>query len=291
MISLHNASNEKKEALDEMKCQEITKSDGIIMVREELESEGLIAGGGKSWVFGKRMPEAEKKQRREGITDVKEKSREVMGVGMKTEQMKKDKMKLKAGKIIEVVENAKDAEAEQSSKPDAMNDGNALIKVMEENNNPTVGQQPPSSPSAALSSALSKVHISSPPPPPPRLRNKKGDGQGYNRGRERRRGNKSKPDFPEQPKEVPMKNAVMMLNEMFPPPAAAQYKVLSMTGAPNNPTFIMVCCIEGQEFEGSGRSKKEAKLAASQLALSTLFGKVTITHLCHYARLKISLPD
>ena len=72
-----------------------------------------------------------------------------------------------------------------------------------------------------------------------------------------------------------MKNAVMMLNEMFPPPGAAQYKVLSMTGAPNNPTFSMVCCIEGQEFEGSGRSKKEAKLAASQLALSTLFGKVT----------------
>ena len=71
-----------------------------------------------------------------------------------------------------------------------------------------------------------------------------------------------------------MKNAVMMLNEMFPPPGAAQYKVLSMTGAPNNPTFLMVCCIEGQEFEGSGRSKKEAKLAASQLALSTLFGKV-----------------
>ena len=47
-----------------------------------------------------------------------------------------------------------------------------------------------------------------------------------------------------------------------------------MTGAPNNPTFLMVCCIEGQEFEGNSRSK-EAKLAASQLALSTLFGKVT----------------
>ena len=81
---------------------------------------------------------------------------------------------------------------------------------------------------------------------------------------------------PISPKQVPMKNAVMMLNEMFPPPGAAQYKVLSMTGAPNNPTFLMVCCIEGQEFEGSGRSKKEAKLAASQLALSTLFGKVTL---------------
>ena len=147
----------------------------------------------------------------------------------------------------------------------------ALSKT-EEDNDKTEIQQPPPQPED-LSSALSKVHIST--PPPPRLRSKRGDGQGsYNRGRERRRG-KPKPGSPEQPKEVPMKNAVMMLNEMFPPPGAAQYKVLSMTGAPNNPTFSMVCCIEGQEFEGSGRSKKEAKLAASQLALSTLFGKVT----------------
>ena len=142
----------------------------------------------------------------------------------------------------------------------------------EENNSPTEGQQP-LSPPEELSSTLSEVHISS--QPSHRLRSKRGDGQGsYNRGRERRKG-KSKPALPDQPKDVPMKNAVMMLNEMFPPPSAAQYKVLSMTGAPNNPTFSMVCCIEGQEFEGSGRSKKEAKLAASQLALFTLFGKVT----------------
>ena len=70
-----------------------------------------------------------------------------------------------------------------------------------------------------------------------------------------------------------MKNAVMMLNEMFPPPGAPQYKVMSMSGTPNNPTFEMAVTIMDQSFTGSGRSKKEAKLAASQLALEKLFGK------------------
>ena len=70
-----------------------------------------------------------------------------------------------------------------------------------------------------------------------------------------------------------MKNAVMMLNEMFPPPGAPQYKVVSMSGTPNNPTFEMAVTILEQSFNGSGRSKKEAKLAASQLALEKLFGK------------------
>ena len=41
-------------------------------------------------------------------------------------------------------------------------------------------------------------------------------------------------------KPVQIKNAVMMLNEMFPPPKTPQYKVTSQTGPPNNPTFSMV---------------------------------------------------
>ena len=44
----------------------------------------------------------------------------------------------------------------------------------------------------------------------------------------------------------------MMLNEMFPPPRAPQYKVTSQTGPPNNPTFSMVCCIQDQTFPGEG---------------------------------------
>ena len=41
-----------------------------------------------------------------------------------------------------------------------------------------------------------------------------------------------------------------MLNEMFPPPKAPQYKVTSQTGPPNNPTFTMVCTIEDRNFPG-----------------------------------------
>ena len=43
-----------------------------------------------------------------------------------------------------------------------------------------------------------------------------------------------------------------MLNEMFPPPRAPQYKVTSQTGPPNNPTFSMVCCIQDKQFPGEG---------------------------------------
>jgi len=84
---------------------------------------------------------------------------------------------------------------------------------------------------------------------------------------------KSEDQDASSPKEVAMKNAVMMLNEMFPPPAAPQYKVTAMTGTPNNPTFTMNCTILEQTFSGTGRSKKEAKLAASQKALEEMFGK------------------
>ena len=75
-----------------------------------------------------------------------------------------------------------------------------------------------------------------------------------------------------------IKNAVMMLNEMFPPPRAPQYKVTSQTGPPNNPTFSMVCCIQDQTFPGEGKSKKEAKLACSQKAIEAICGvRVTET--------------
>ena len=61
---------------------------------------------------------------------------------------------------------------------------------------------------------------------------------------------------PTSPKDVPMKNAVMMLNEMFPPPAAPQYRVTSMTGTPNNLTFSMSCTLLEKTYSGTGRSKK-----------------------------------
>jgi len=81
------------------------------------------------------------------------------------------------------------------------------------------------------------------------------------------------PSVPPVPKDVAMKNAVMMLNEMFPPPSAPQYKVTSMTGTPNNPTFTISCTLLDKTFVGTGKSKKEAKLSASQKVLEDMFGK------------------
>lgn len=222
MISSHHATDyeaqpdEKKGALQKVKCQETSKSDGTNKVEEEAESEGKITGGRK-WVFGKRL--AESKQKHEEINhddDGKGKSAKVGEVGMKTDQRIKEMRKLKAGSIIEVADTGNDAEAQQSSSLDVTDVTKAVMSKMELNNIPN-GSQQPLSPTEVLSTALSKVHISS---HPPRLRSKRGDGQGgYNRGRERRR-SKTKHISPEQPKEVPMKNAVMMLNEMFPPPGA-----------------------------------------------------------------------
>merc|ERR1719495_829199 len=179
-------------------------------------------------------------------------------------------IKPKTGNIIEVAESSHDTKTNLETKSEAKDDGSPVNAAKDDQSDTA---QPKTSSMAKLSSELSKAHITPPSLLPPRFRSKQDDGKGFRRGRDRKRG-KSKPlSPPAEPKEVPMKNAVMMLNEMFPPPGAAQYKVLSMKGSPNNPTFSMVCTIEGQEFEGTGRSKKEAKLAASQLALSTLFGK------------------
>ena len=49
--------------------------------------------------------------------------------------------------------------------------------------------------------------------------------------------------------------------------------VCVFSGTPNNPTFEMACIIMDQSFVGTGRSKKDAKLEASQVALKQLFGK------------------
>jgi len=90
--------------------------------------------------------------------------------------------------------------------------------------------------------------------------------------RERRDKISSKSDMKfGEPKDVIMKNAVMMLNEMYPPPSAPQYRVISMTGTPNNPTFTMSCTLLDKTYCGSGKSKKEAKLSASQKVLEEMF--------------------
>ena len=241
------APNDDKDARIMKSRQEgLTKRMNKVMVGEQAEREKKLLPTAERTDHSWETPKASK------------------GVNVKPELVH---MKTKAENIVEVAESSHDAKANLGTKSEAKDNGSPFNAVKDD--------QPKTSSMAKLSSELSKAHITPPSLVPPRFRSKGDDGKGFRRGRDRRRG-KSKPlSPPAEPKEVPMKNAVMMLNEMFPPPGAAQYKVLSMKGSPNNPTFSMVCTIDGQEFEGTGRSKKEAKLAASQLALSTLFGKVT----------------
>lgn len=60
------------------------------------------------------------------------------------------------------------------------------------------------------------------------------------------------------------KNAVMQLNEIKP---GLQYKLLSQTGPVHAPVFVMTVEVNGQLFEGTGPTKKKAKLIAAEKAL------------------------
>ncbi|XP_078085092.1 double-stranded RNA-specific editase 1-like isoform X1 [Mustelus asterias] len=60
------------------------------------------------------------------------------------------------------------------------------------------------------------------------------------------------------------KNALMQLNEIKP---GLQYKLLSQSGPVHAPVFIMAVEVNGQNFEGSGPTKKKAKLHVAEKAL------------------------
>ncbi|XP_040842529.1 double-stranded RNA-specific editase 1 [Ochotona curzoniae] len=60
------------------------------------------------------------------------------------------------------------------------------------------------------------------------------------------------------------KNALMQLNEVKP---GLQYTLLSQTGPVHAPLFVMSVEVNGQVFEGSGPTKKKAKLHAAEKAL------------------------
>ncbi|XP_067844105.1 double-stranded RNA-specific editase 1-like isoform X2 [Heptranchias perlo] len=60
------------------------------------------------------------------------------------------------------------------------------------------------------------------------------------------------------------KNALMQLNEIKP---GLQYKLLSQSGPVHAPVFIMAVEVNGQTFEGSGPTKKKAKLHVAEKAL------------------------
>lgn len=73
---------------------------------------------------------------------------------------------------------------------------------------------------------------------------------------------------PKKRKKVPgpvlPKNALMQLNEIKP---GLQYKLVSQTGPVHAPVFAMTVEVNGQLFEGSGPTKKKAKLSAAEKAL------------------------
>ncbi|XP_043931921.1 double-stranded RNA-specific editase 1 isoform X3 [Protopterus annectens] len=60
------------------------------------------------------------------------------------------------------------------------------------------------------------------------------------------------------------KNALMQLNEIK---SGLQYKLQSQSGPVHSPVFIMTVEVNGQVFEGSGPTKKKAKLHAAEKAL------------------------
>ncbi|XP_072527696.1 double-stranded RNA-specific editase 1a isoform X1 [Salminus brasiliensis] len=60
------------------------------------------------------------------------------------------------------------------------------------------------------------------------------------------------------------KNALMQLNEIKP---GLQYKLLSQTGPVHAPVFAMTVEVNGQLFEGTGPTKKKAKLNVAEKAL------------------------
>ncbi|XP_076295284.1 adenosine deaminase acting on RNA isoform X2 [Lasioglossum baleicum] len=63
------------------------------------------------------------------------------------------------------------------------------------------------------------------------------------------------------------KNAVCALNELK---TGAMYKVVDQTGPTHAPIFTIAVQIDGQTYEGKGRTKKMAKHAAAELALRNI---------------------
>lgn len=103
----------------------------------------------------------------------------------------------------------------------------------------------------------------------PHLANRSTRGLGKKRPLEE--GNKSHSHSKFRPKKrrkmqgpVLPKNALMQLNEIKP---GVQYKLLSQTGPVHAPVFIMTVEVNGQLFEGSGPTKKKAKLNVAERAL------------------------
>ncbi|XP_078214908.1 double-stranded RNA-specific editase 1 isoform X7 [Callithrix jacchus] len=96
-----------------------------------------------------------------------------------------------------------------------------------------------------------------------------GGGGGPSRKRALEEGSNGHPKYRlkrrrKMPGPVLPKNALMQLNEIKP---GLQYTLLSQTGPVHAPLFVMSVEVNGQVFEGSGPTKKKAKLHAAEKAL------------------------
>jgi len=69
------------------------------------------------------------------------------------------------------------------------------------------------------------------------------------------------------------KNPVMIINEVY---RGAEFTLVSENGAGMTKSFVMSLAVDGQTFEGSGRSKRQAKAHAAQAALAELHGVVCL---------------
>ncbi|XP_061571774.1 double-stranded RNA-specific editase 1-like [Cololabis saira] len=86
---------------------------------------------------------------------------------------------------------------------------------------------------------------------------------------------------------VPPKNALVRLNEVRP---GLQYRLLSQTGPVHAPVFVMAAEVNGQVFQGSGPTKKKAKLIAAEKALQS-FVQIPDTSEAHLARIMAAHTD
>ncbi len=68
--------------------------------------------------------------------------------------------------------------------------------------------------------------------------------------------------------ELEGKNPVSILNELYP---GIQYQLISTTGPSHAPQFVIKASLNDMCFEGSGKSKKDAKLNASKVQTSLCF--------------------
>ena len=66
------------------------------------------------------------------------------------------------------------------------------------------------------------------------------------------------------------KNPICILNEMYPSPNNPVYECRPLDGSGIRPIYLVTCKLEGYEYEGRGKTKKDAKMEAAFKVLEDL---------------------